>query len=129
MKNEDMTKKKIKLEFDQRGGVIVISRRMRESQAYQSMPAAAKVLMDLLQIQWRLDRPVGYGVREAARKIGCTPATASKSFNELVSRGFINCFEESFFNSRTGSRARSWTLTWMPYQDKKPSHDWEKWEL
>jgi hypothetical protein len=124
-----MAKKKIKLEFDQRGGVIVISRRMRESQAYESMPSSAKVLMDLLQMQWRLDRPVGYGVREAAKKIGCTPNTASKSFSLLVSRGFINCFEESFFSSRTGSRARDWTLTWMPFKDKRPSHDWEKWEL
>ena len=38
--------------------------------------------------QWRNDRPVVYGVREAAQKIGCTvniqPAKHSKSFRSVV---------------------------------------------
>lgn len=120
--------KKPKLNFDQRGGVIVVSRFMRESSAYEAMPASAKVLMDLLQMQWRNDKPVAYGVREAAQKIGCTANTASKAFITLQERGFIVCDTESLFNSRTGSKAREWRLTWMPFFDKKPTHDWEKWQ-
>jgi hypothetical protein len=123
-----MAKKKPKLAFDQRGGVMAVSRAMRESLAYLSMPASTKVLMDLLQLQWRNDRLVGYGVRESAQKIGCTPNTAAKAFKILQERGFIVCEEQSLFNSKTGSKAREWRLTWIPFEYAKPSHDWEKWQ-
>ncbi|MDD5276441.1 MAG: hypothetical protein PHR16_10220 [Methylovulum sp.] len=119
--------KKPKLGFDQRGGVIAFSKAMRESCVYETMPATTKVLMDLLQMQWRNDRAVGFGVREAADKIHCTTATASKAFKTLQERGFIVCDAESFFNSKTGSKAREWRLTWMPFLDRKPTHNWEKW--
>jgi DNA-binding transcriptional regulator YhcF (GntR family) len=122
-----MAKKKNKLGYDKRGGVMAVSRGMRESMTYQKMPPAAKVLMDLLHMQWRPDKPVSYGVREAAKKIGCTTNTAGKSFKILIERGFIVCFEQSMFNSKTGSRTRDWRLTWMPFDGKNPTHDWEKW--
>ncbi len=117
-----------KLPFDSRGGVLVVSRAMRESLAYTSMPATAKVLMDLLQLQWRDDRPVSYSTREAASKINCNVKTACKAFDVLQERGFILCAEQSQFNSKTGSKAREWILTWMPYMGKKPTHEWENWQ-
>lgn len=116
-----------KLGFDQRGGVMAVSRAMRESPVYETMPATAKVLMDLLQLQWRPDRPVAYSVRQAAGKISCTKNTAAKSFAILSERGFITCVNESLFNSRTGSKAREWRLTWMPFSGQSPTHEWEKW--
>jgi hypothetical protein len=122
-----MAKKKQKLGFDQRGGVLAVSRAMRESFVYESMPPVAKVLMDLLQLQWRNDRPVAYGVREAAKKIGCKPDTAGKAFKILQERGFIACVNESLFNSKTGSKTREWRLTWMPFEYRDPTHDWKKW--
>lgn len=121
-------RKKPKLGYDRRGGVLVVSRAMRESPVYETMPANAKVLMDLLQLQWRNDRPVAYGVREAAKKIGCKPETAGKAFKILQEHGFIVCANESLFNSRTGSKTRDWRLTWMPFMNKDPTHDWEKWQ-
>lgn len=122
-----MSKKKSKLQFDRRGGVLVISRAMLESAAYETLTANAKVLTMLLQAQWRNDRPVAFGVREAAVKIGCKPETAGRAFKTLQERGFIVCDTESLFNSKTGSKAREWRLTWMPFLDRKPTHDWEKW--
>lgn len=122
-----MPKKKLKLGYDQRGGVLAVSRAMRVSFVYESMPATAKVLMDLLQIQWRNHKPVAYGVREAAKKIGCKPETAGKAFNILRERGFIVCINQSLFNSKTGSKTREWRLTWMPFEYQNPTHDWEKW--
>ena len=119
--------RKTKLHFDQRGGVLVISKAMLDSCAYESMPANAKVLMMLLLSQWRNDRPVAYGVREAAAKIGCKPDTAGKAFKILQERGFIVCDAETFFNCKTGSKTREWRLTWMPFLDRNPTHDWEKW--
>ncbi len=121
-------KSKSKLPFDGRGGVLAVSRAMRESKTYETMKPASKVLMDLLQMQWRNERLIGYGVREASKKIGCTLNTASKAFNELQERGFIICIDQSSFNSRNGSKAREWQLTWMPYENKPPTNNWEKFQ-
>jgi hypothetical protein len=123
-----MAKKKLKLGYDQRGGVLAVSRAMLESMAYGSMPPTAKVLMTLLQLQWRNDKPVGYGVREAALKIGCTLNTAGKAFKVLQEHGFIICENQSLFNSTTGSKTREWRLTWLPFEWKNPTHEWEKWQ-
>ncbi|GAB4260137.1 MAG: hypothetical protein Kow0065_10330 [Methylomicrobium sp.] len=71
---------------------------------------------------------MSFGVREAAAKIPCTPGTASKAFKVLEERGFIVCVNQSLFSSKTGSRTREWRLTWMPFHDKPPSHEWEKWQ-
>jgi hypothetical protein len=123
-----MSKKKPRLGYDGRGGVLAVSRGMRESITYESMPATAKVLMDLLQMQWRNDKPVSYGIREASAKINCSKETTTKAFNMLIERGFIICSEQSLFNSRTGSKTREWRLTWMPFNFKNPTHEWEKWK-
>ena len=55
--------------------------------------------MDLFHLQWRNERLVAYGVREAAQKIGCTPNTASKAFKILQERGFIVCEETSPYST------------------------------
>ena len=127
-----MSKKRTKLPFDKNGGVITINRRLIDSEAFLTMPPQANKLFILLHSQWRHDRPVGYGVREAAKKIGCAQNTAAKSFQELERRGFIIREEESFINSKNGSRAREWRLTWLPYTwdgyEKPPSNEWEKWK-
>jgi len=48
-----------------------------------------------------------------------------RAFKELLAAGFIQLEDEALFNSRTGSRSRSWILTWLPYNDKFPTNDWE----
>lgn len=100
---------------------------MFKSQAFQSLNATQQALIPLMQIHWRNDKPVSYGVREAEGKLHCRPNTAMKAFKILQDRGFIICMEESFFNSKTGSKPREWLLTWMPYLDKFPSNEWEQW--
>tara|TARA_R110002050_G_scaffold57423_5_gene129253 strand:+ start:174382 stop:174765 length:384 start_codon:yes stop_codon:yes gene_type:complete len=119
-------KKKQTLPFDNRGGVLVQRTHLLKSDVYLSLSPQAKVLMTLLQIQWRNDKPVDYGIREAREKIPCSDKTASKAFNQLQERGFIACVEESFFSSRTQSRTRSWRLEWLPFNDRPPTNTWEK---
>jgi hypothetical protein len=118
-------KKKHSLPFDTRGGVIVTPLRLIKSPIYQNLIPQAKVLMMLLQIHWRNDKPVDYGIREAAEKIPCSEKTASKAFNQLQERGFITCMEQSFFSSRTQSKSRGWRLEWLPYKDRPPANTWE----
>jgi hypothetical protein len=60
--------------------------------------------------------------------LDCGKDTAAKAFKVLVDRGFIVCFEQSAFNTKTGSKTRDWRLTWMPFDFKDPTHNWEKWE-
>ena len=120
-----MSRRKHRLPFDTKGGVIVLGRRMLESEAYRSLSLPARCLLLELQIQWRNDRPVAFGTREAAEKLGCDRRVAMRAFRELHAAGFILLEDEALFNSRTGSKARTWILTWMPYMDRPPSNDWE----
>jgi hypothetical protein len=118
--------KKYKLPFDGRGGVVVLGLRMITSPAYQKLTPYAKQLMVLLQIHWSNDKIVDYGIREAASKIPCSDKTASKAFRELQDRGFITCMNESFFSSRTQSKARGWRLEWLPFNSNPPANTWER---
>ncbi|MCB1615565.1 MAG: hypothetical protein KDI30_06080 [Pseudomonadales bacterium] len=118
-------KGKSQLPFDRRGGVTVQSKYMLASKAFLGLSAQAKVLLTLMHTHWRNDRPVGYGIREAVEKIPCAKGTAQKVFKELEEAGFIEKVDESLFNSRVGSKTRTWHLTWLPFKDKPPTHDWE----
>lgn len=124
-----MSSKKNALPFDKRGGVVAMSRLMLNSEAYTALKPTAKVLMLLLHEQWRNERPVAYGLREAAAKIHCNKNTAGKCFDALQNAGFIECTDIHLFNSGAiGSKAREWRLTWLPYQGNKPTNEWEKWK-
>lgn len=117
---------KRKLPFDKRGGVIVVQRRMVESDIYQQLKSQEKVLLLLLQLHWKVDKPVDYGIREAAQKIPCSRTLAMKAFKRLTNMGFITCIEESMFSSRTQSKARGWRLEWLPFGKESPTNYWEK---
>lgn len=119
-------KKKSPLPFDKRGGVIVIPQHMIKSDAYKQLTPQEKVLLLLLQVHWKVDKPVDYGIREAAQKISCDRKTAMKAFKHLADNGFITCVEESMFSSRTQSKARGWRLEWLPFGKDKPTNYWEK---
>ena len=120
-------KKKHQIPFDNRGGTVVTSRRLYDYRNYLTLPAQAKALMPLLHIHWRNDKYVDYGIREAAEKIPCDRRTATKAFNTLEERGFIMMIDYSLFNSRTGSKSRTWRLEWMPFNDQPPTNKWEDW--
>ncbi len=121
-----MGRKKQGLPFDKRGGTIVLCRKLIESENYLTLSPHARALMTLLQIHWRPDKPVDYGIREAEKKLLCNRKTAMKAFNLLIDRGFLVCTEQSVFSTRTQSKARSWRLTWLPYDFKPPTNEWEQ---
>ena len=121
-----MARKKQSLPFDKRGGTIVLCRRLIESENYQTLSAHARALMTLLQIHWRPYTPVDYGVREAEKRLVCNRKTAMKAFDQLIERGFLVCMEQSIFSSRTQSKTRTWRLTWLPFDCKPPTNNWEE---
>ena len=113
-----MSRRKKGLPFDRRGAVIVNRRSLYESNAWQSLPPQATKLMTLLQLHWRNDKAVDYGIREAMDKIGCAKLTARKAFEQLQESGFIEMVDESLFSSRTQSKSRTWRLTWLVHRVK-----------
>lgn len=117
--------KKFKLPFDRRGGVIYLPRRMIESAEFLKLSPQAKTLIVLLQVHWRPDTPIGYGIREAEKKIGCSRKLAMRAFSELREAGFIKMVDESLFCSRSKSKSRTWSLTWLPKMMSPPTNDWE----
>mgnify|MGYP000703969045 CR=1 FL=1 len=120
-------KRKNSLPFDDRGGKITVCCALIKSTNYQTLSTNSRALMTLLQLHWRNDKLVDYGVREAASKLQCDEKTARKAFNQLQDRDFVVCEEHSVFNSRLGSKSRSWRLTWLPFNYNSPTNDWEKW--
>lgn len=123
-----MSGKKQPLPFDKRGGVVAIRRHLLESENYLTLRPQEKVLITLLHIHWRNEKPVDYGIAEAAKKIPCDRRIAIRAFKALEERGFISLVSESMFNSRTQSKSRSWRLEWLPCNSKFPSNKWESWE-
>lgn len=119
-------KKKNALPYDKAGGICSIQRRLLESNAYLSLSPQAKVLMTLLQVHWSNYKPVDYGVREAEQKISCSRKLAMRAFSELQERGFIAMVNESMWHVRVSQRTRTWRLTWLPFDSKPPTNDWEK---
>nr|WP_205600894.1 hypothetical protein [Halomonas socia] len=123
-------RRQVKLPLDKRGGVVVQAGHMLASPQFLALSPYAKALVPLLQLHWRINKPVDFGVREAAEKVGCSKDRAARAFKELVAAGFIEEATESLFDSRYGSRTRSWRLTWMPTgtieNPVPPSHRWEQ---
>ena len=108
-------------------GVIVINRTFLNSAAYLSLNTRQQALIRLLHEQWRMYKPVSYGVREASKKSHCHPDTAGKDFYVLQDRGLIVRAAPESFNSHSGSLARDWYLTWLPYDGKIPTNEWRDW--
>lgn len=119
-------RKRFKQPFDKRGGVLITSTHLLKSKQYLSLMPQAKVLLTLLQIHWKADKLVDYGIREAAEKIPCDPKTAGKAFKQLQELGFITCIEQSIFSSRTLSKSRTWRLEWLPFNEQPPKNTWER---
>lgn len=126
-----MTKRKKGLPFDKEGGAVTIQRRLLDSPQYLALTPYAKALIHLVQRFWRPNKPVGFGVEQAAKEIPCSKKIAMRTLKELEQAGFIVMVEASRFNSRVNSKTKTWRLTWLPETfvmgyERKPTNDWEK---
>ena len=95
-----------------------------DSDAYRSLSSKARCL--LLEIQ-RAEFPnrngaVGMSERRAAYLLGCAENTASKAFEELIDRKFI---ERSFEGDYTNGLASEWIITYLPYRGNEPTDCWK----
>lgn len=115
---------KTKLKFKEPGGVLVQPLAMIDSLAYQNLSAKSVKLLSLMQRHWREDKAVDYGITQTTQSIKCSRSTASALFNELMEFGFITMVDQSDFYA---NKARSWRLTFRPFRNQEPTHDWKDW--
>ena len=106
------------------GGVIVQPLLMLDSLAYQTLSAKSVKLMSLMQRHWRDDKAIDYGITQVTRSLRCSRSTASALFMELQEYGFIAVVDEADFYA---NKARSWRLTFRPFLNREPTHDWKHW--
>ncbi len=113
-----------KWKYKESGGVIVLPIPMIDSLAYQHLSPKSVKLLSLMHRHWRKDKAVDYGITQATRSMKCSRSTASALFKELVELGFIAVVEEADFYA---NKARSWRLTYRPFLNREPTHDWKNW--
>lgn len=97
---------------------------MIDSLAYQALSGKAVKLLSLMQRHWRQDKAVDYGITQTTEVMSCSRSTASALFNELKEHGFIELVDEADFYA---NKARSWRLTFRPFLEQEPTHDWKYW--
>ncbi len=97
-----------------------------ESEAFLSLSFKARCLLMLLQQHEYPNRngQLGMSEKRAAKLLRCAPNTASKAFEELIDRGFII---RSFDGDYTRGMASEWIITYLPYQGREPTNEWEEW--
>ncbi|CAA9892795.1 conserved hypothetical protein [Candidatus Methylobacter favarea] len=113
-----------KLKFKVSGGVIVQPLSMIDSLAYKHLSAKSVKLMSLMQRHWREDKAIDYGITQTTRSMKCSRSTASALFTELMELGFIALVDEADFYA---NKARSWRLTFRPFLNQEPTHEWKSW--
>lgn len=98
-----------------------------KSPAFRALTPKARCL--LLELQYRefpnRNGRIGFSENDAAKSLGCAPNTASKAFQELIDKGFV---ERSFDGDYTRGLASEWILTYLPYKGREPTNDWRNWK-
>ena len=117
-------------DLDNRGGAIVLPKRMIDSNQFKALSANAQIIAVHLHSHWSFWKPIDFGCREGADILHASKTTASRALKELADHNFIIQEDESVFLnvSSTGNQPRKWSLTWLPFQTygKAPSKKWEK---
>jgi hypothetical protein len=114
-----------KRKFKESGGVLVQPLPMIDSLAYQALSGKAVKLLSLMQRHWRENKAIDYSVGQVTKVMKCSRSTASAIFNELKDHGFIAIVDEADFFA---NKARSWRLTYRPFLNQEPTHDWKYWK-
>ena len=101
------------------------------SEAYRSLdPVARALLIEITMLEnGRNNGSLWLSIRDATDRLGMADARPTmRSFEALQDRGLIKMTKDAHFTVKASdtSRARCWRLTWLPYDGKPPSNDWQK---
>ena len=96
-----------------------------------SFPSATEArliwIVVLERINGENNGKISFSVREAGAYAGCTPNTAGRMFNELITVGLLECtMKTSFTNGK--KLASTWALTHLPIGGKLATNQWKSFE-
>ena len=100
------------------------------SEAYRSLDLVARSLLtEIVMIENGKNNGSLYlSVKDATDRLGQADARpAMRGFEDLEDRGLIKMTKDAHFRVKAAdtARARCWRLTWLPFDHKPPSHDWQ----
>ena len=103
---------------------------MMQTEAWQSLtPASVRVWIELTsRFNGRNNGIIALSARDAAARCNIAKDTATKSFAELVEKGFLECATPGGF-TRKVRHATEWRLTHLPCDQTRqlPSKAYFKW--
>jgi len=107
-----------------KGKFIAIYEEILDSTAYKALSHTARALLIEL---YRMEFPnrngmIGLSEISAGKKLSCASNTASKAFEDLIDKGFI---ERMFDGDYTRGKASEWRLTFLPYRGMEPTDEWK----
>ena len=97
----------------------------RSTAWFACRPAARLIWIAVLErFNGENNGKISFSVREAGAYAGCTPNTAGRMFNELITVGLLECTMETSFTN--GKRlASTWALTHLPIGGKFATNQWK----
>ncbi|MES2493571.1 MAG: hypothetical protein V4579_09875 [Pseudomonadota bacterium] len=101
------------------------------SEAYRSLdPVARALLTELVMIDnGKNNGSLWLSIADATDRLGLADQRpAMRAFDDLQDRGVLVMTKDAHFSVKAGetSRARCWRITWLPFDGKPPTHDWQK---
>jgi hypothetical protein len=119
-----------------------LTRSMLETEAWRSLSLAAQALYPWLKLEWKgptynNNGRICLSVRQAAEKMGVTPDTARRAFDDLQAKGFIVQTLAPCLGIKGKAKSREFELTEIPlpgaesnqgrklYQTWRPGCDFE----
>lgn len=101
---------------------------MIKSPAWLSLSCPARALW--IEVMGRFkgynNGEIPLSCREAAKLCGISKATASRAFDELIEKGFIEVGEHSSFTVKY-KKARKWFVTHLDSEARPATNVWKKW--
>ena len=110
--------------FQHPGGFVGLPRRVFDSDEYRSLSLTARCLLDELQNIFRPERNgrLVLSNSNAAMRLGVSPKTITKAYNELQNKGFIELNEDSYWRKK---QAREWRITYEICDRREPTDEWK----
>lgn len=103
------------------------------SEAYRSLDLVARALLtEIVMLEnGKNNGSLWLSVADATDRLGQSDARpAIRAFDDLQDRGFIRMTKDAHFSVKASdtSRARCWRITWVAFDRKPPSNEWQDYQ-
>lgn len=115
---------------DKEGRFVRLPHAVLESEAYRSLDLTARsMLVEIVMLEnGKNNGSLWLSIIDGKDRLGIADARpAMRAFDDLVDRGLLRMTKEAHFSikSAEASRARCWRITWLPWDGKRASNEWQ----